>query len=341
MKNHPIQLDSLEPRRLCAVDLIVSVTTNGTTVAAPDDRLPAIFDAEVTIRNIGSTQALGTFTGDLYISKNQAIGSDDHKVGTFTTAPNATLNAGQSIKVNASLGRDIGASATAGEYFLIAVVDPQNQIFETNDNNNTNTTSAPVVAVTTTKQPPSITGTGGNDVIILNATAKNLLVTFNGLNTYIELDEDSVIPINAGSGNDKVIATGDVAVKLSVTGAGGNDTIQGGSGDDELSGANGKDRILGGAGNDYLLGGASNDYLNGQLGNDTLSGAGGKDRLFGDYGKDYLLGGASNDYLDAVTVSSTAQDTEADTLSGNAGTDTGLYDADEDVSAGIEIAQTI
>src|SRR6187402_1321529 len=98
MQQSRFELDALEHRRLLAVDLIVSVTANGSTVSTPEDRLPAVFDAEVTIRNIGTTQALGTFTGDVYISKNGAIGSDDHRVGTFTTPINTTLNSGASTR---------------------------------------------------------------------------------------------------------------------------------------------------------------------------------------------------------------------------------------------------
>jgi len=337
-------LDSLEARRLLAVDLVCFVETNGTTVAVPDDVLPGVFDAEVTIRNIGSTAALGTFTGDIYISKNGAIGSDDHKVGTFTTPINTPLASGQSITVNATLNTRIGDTATAGDYFLLVRVDPNNQVLESNNGNNDNGTEDPVVAVTTTEQPPSLMGTEGNDTIIVNSTADNIILSFNGIHTFVERELGTVVTINAGSGNDRVIATTDVNSRLVITGAGGNDTLQGGGGNDELSGANGKDRVLGGPGNDYLLGGAANDYLNGEVGNDTCSGAGGKDRLFGDFGSDSLIGGASNDLLDAVSVTSEdeeAEDEDTDIISGNAGTDTGVYDADEDAIASIEIKQTV
>src|SRR5436305_904405 len=94
---------------------------------------------------------------------------------------------------------------------------------------------------------PKVLVVGGPKPAIAQSPA-HLFVTFNGVGRVRGLDVEKLV-IDGGTGNDKIVATVDVLTKLSITGAGGNDTIVGGTGDDELSGANGKDRILGGGGN--------------------------------------------------------------------------------------------
>jgi hypothetical protein len=195
----------------------------------------------------------------------------------------------------------------------------------------------PDVGLKATSQQASIfnqtvLGTAGDDVIrITTGPTGALSVRVNDRIELLDVGLSSV-SIDAGSGNDTVIADPAVTTRLLITGSGGEDTIVGGSGNDELSGANGKDRILGGAGNDYLLGGAHNDYLNGQSGNDRCSGGGAKDRIIGDSGADWLLGGNGNDVLFA------ADGGERDSVSGHAGTDT-LYGWDDgiDILASLEI----
>ncbi|MGB7159480.1 MAG: FG-GAP-like repeat-containing protein [Tepidisphaeraceae bacterium] len=203
-----------------------------------------------------------------------------------------------------------------------------------------------------------ITGSDAADVVAITRAGGNVRVSKNGIVTnfpFVSVVSIDVRPaggndvvtlgpnirttfVDAGTGNDRVLADAALTANVAVTGAGGNDTIVGGGGNDELSGANGKDRILGQGGNDYLLGGASNDYLLGGAGNDICSGAGGKDRVLGDGGNDYLLGGNGNDLLDAVVLIDGVEG--IDTVSGNAGVDTGVVRLD-DIVAGVENLTTV
>lgn len=99
----------------------------------------------------------------------------------------------------------------------------------------------------------------------------------------------------------------------SIMGMDGDDTIASGNGDDTIDGGPGKDSILGQDGNDFILGGPGNDALHGGAGDDSLEGQGQDDKLFGLTGNDLLRGGDGND-----------------SLFGDAGDDTlaGMQDAD-------------
>jgi Ca2+-binding RTX toxin-like protein len=74
--------------------------------------------------------------------------------------------------------------------------------------------------------------------------------------------------------------------QASLSGLGGNDTLNGGRT---------ADMLLGGDGNDVLLGGAGDDTLRGQNGDDKLYGDAGNDTLAGGAGSDLLSGGDGND----------------------------------------------
>ena len=123
-----------------------------------------------------------------------------------------------------------------------------------------------------------------------------------------------------GSGESYVVfGVKETTVALSLTGAGGDQTIQGGSlgdtvlaraGDDTVFGHQGDDTLFGNRGNDTLNGGTGSDRLYGQNGNDVLNGNRGNDRLRGNDGddilnglrnNDHLKGGAGNDTLDGGT----------------------------------------
>jgi hypothetical protein len=104
-----------------------------------------------------------------------------------------------------------------------------------------------------------------------------------------------------------------------IYGGDGNDVISGGSSNDYLFGENGNDTLSGGNQNDILDGGANVDRLYGNAGNDTMYGGGGNDRLEGDDGNDSFRGGAGNDTL-------FAQDSFADILKGDGGSDSAQFD---------------
>jgi Ca2+-binding RTX toxin-like protein len=91
-------------------------------------------------------------------------------------------------------------------------------------------------------------------------------------------------------------------------------TLRGGDGNDILYGAGGTDSIHGDSGLDLIDGGGSNDFIYGGSGNDTMFGNDGDDQLKGDSGNDWLSGGAGNDLL----LGSAGDDL----LDGEAGNDT-------------------
>lgn len=107
----------------------------------------------------------------------------------------------------------------------------------------------------------------------------------------------------AASAPGAALASGVIAPRLMVGGAGsngltagqGDDRVYGNRGDDTISGLGGKDLLAGEAGNDVLYGGGNNDFLIGGDGNDRLLGQGGNDRLLGGRGSDRFLGGTGAD----------------------------------------------
>ena len=166
------------------------------------------------------------------------------------------------------------------------------------------------------------------------------------------------ISVTGDDGADSIDAT-TMALKVSLVGGVGNDTLRGGAGDDDLNGNadndtifgnGGKDTIQGGAGDDSLSGGdgddivlgqgSSNDTVSGGLGNDSIDGGDGTaDRLFevGDasmtltntqlvgLGTDTLVGIEAADLTggaSANTINSSAFTAGPVTLSGADGNDT-------------------
>jgi Ca2+-binding RTX toxin-like protein len=77
--------------------------------------------------------------------------------------------------------------------------------------------------------------------------------------------------VTGSGGNDTIDCTSADPGKT-INGNGGNDTITGTSFDDSLNGGDGDDTITGGVGNDVLTGGNGMDTLTGSAGNDRLSG---------------------------------------------------------------------
>ena len=151
----------------------------------------------------------------------------------------------------------------------------------------------------------SITGSDGDDAVILDASLSSFLgnVSLNGAAGDDSLDS-SAVAVNTvfagGAGND------------SLTGGGGRDIFDGGDGDDIATGEAGNDSLTGGAGNDNLSGGDDDDFLNGNSGNDTLFGGAGDDILLGGRDTDLLDGGADNDVVNG-------QGGTGDTVSGGGG----------------------
>ncbi|KNG95423.1 Hint domain-containing protein [Pseudaestuariivita atlantica] len=174
------------------------------------------------------------------------------------------------------------------------------------------------------------------------ATAGTDSVTFTQIESIIATDQADLIDqsisvnrpmtIDAGGGDDTVIASVNNAVGDSIDGGTGNDLIDGGDGNDTLLGGAGNDTIEageernigdddlvdGGAGDDVITSAEtdarSNDTLLGGAGNDTISVTGGSNNVLdGGDGADSITGGTGNDSLvggaDADTITAGGNDT--------------------------------
>ncbi len=177
----------------------------------------------------------------------------------------------------------------------------------------------------------NITGGGGNDrltgtagVNLLNGGAGNDVLD-GGLGADLLIGGSGADTADYSSRSASVVADPDGAADDGV--AGELDTIEtdvenltGGSGDDELTGA---------LGTNILAGGLGADVLDGAQGDDDLDGGDGSDDLTGGSGADLLRGGAGTDRL-------AGRDGGSDRIRCQAGTDTAILDAIDDVNGDCE-----
>ncbi|MCX7420357.1 MAG: calcium-binding protein [Planctomycetia bacterium] len=99
------------------------------------------------------------------------------------------------------------------------------------------------------------------------------------------------VSITGDDGTDSIDAT-TMALKVSLVGGAGNDTLRGGAGDDDLNGNADNDTIFGNGGKDTIQGGAGDDSLSGGDGDDTVLGQGSSnDTVSGGLGNDSIDGG--------------------------------------------------
>lgn len=120
----------------------------------------------------------------------------------------------------------------------------------------------------------SITGTSGNDAIVITidpANSSRLRVSDNGVVSRFLISEVGRINANLFKGHDLFTIGDTITIPASVNGAGGRDTILGGAGRDTLNGGEGDDLINGRAGKDLLIGGEGSDEIYGGPGKDTVS----------------------------------------------------------------------
>ncbi|MEZ5099239.1 MAG: hypothetical protein R3C15_05440 [Thermoleophilia bacterium] len=161
-----------------------------------------------------------------------------------------------------------------------------------------------------------VAGTPGDDVLVVRAPARvralagddRIVIAAGGwprAGTHVD----------AGPGDDVVVAAAGSASLDTVLGGAGNDVLRGGAQDDTLLGGTGDDRLDGGTGRDLLAGGPGDDRLvggpaavvrwqrdldrlDGGAGDDVLRGGARGDVLLGRAGRDVLVGGAGRDELD-------------------------------------------
>lgn len=134
-------------------------------------------------------------------------------------------------------------------------------------------------------------GAGTNDLLRevadANLTLTNAKLTGLGTDTLVGIE---FAELTGGAGDNSLNASA-FTYPVTLSGAGGNDSLVGST--SKVSVLNGND------GNDTLLGGNANDTLMGGDGADSLVGGKGADKLCGQEGDgDVLVGGAGNDTLD-------------------------------------------
>ena len=92
----------------------------------------AVLNYTFRLRNTGSGDAPGDFVVNAYISEDQTLSADDVQDGTV---PTGNYAAGAVVS-NISGASTIPAGAAPGTYYLILVVDDNDEIAESNENNN-------------------------------------------------------------------------------------------------------------------------------------------------------------------------------------------------------------
>ena len=142
-----------------------------------------------------------------------------------------------------------------------------------------------------------ISGTDGNDTIIVGLDGTNLTVNENGAVSTFAVADVKRIEINGGNGNDILTVNEAVNIMAVLKGGKGDDTLTGGSAGDLLQGLGGNDILIGGPGNDHITGNKGNDIILGAEGNDRLEGNKGSDQIDGGSGNDRISGDGSNDLL--------------------------------------------
>jgi Ca2+-binding RTX toxin-like protein len=175
-----------------------------------------------------------------------------------------------------------------------------------------------------------VTGTSGNDVIVIEPRPSNssqIRVKRNGqlLGIFSRSAVQHIVAFGL-AGNDTMIVNATLSQQATLFGDAGNDLLFAGRGADGLDGGTGNDRLFGGGGNDTLCGGDGNDFVYGQAGNDLLGGDAGNDRLFGEAGNDQLQGSAGNDFLYGGTG--------GDLLFGQTGNDQLFGESGNDIAVG-------
>src|SRR5437773_208451 len=91
-----------------------------------------------------------------------------------------------------------------------------------------------------------ITGSGGDDQIVLRKTTTSIILTINGHSQSFASRKVRSIRVDGGRGNDSINDA--VNVPATLLGSGGNDKITGGAADDSINGGAGKDTLNGGKG---------------------------------------------------------------------------------------------
>lgn len=138
-------------------------------------------------------------------------------------------------------------------------------------------------------------GSGTDRVSYFDATSSVIVSLSAGVGSLGFADGDtydSIEDVFGSQYNDTISGDGG---NNSLNGFLGNDTIYAGGGADTVVGDDGTDRLFGSAGNDQVYGGDGTDFLYGGDNNDIILGGQSGDFLYGGTGDDALAGGAGAD----------------------------------------------
>lgn len=299
--NRRLTYEPLEAKRVFAADLsLTGFTGNG-------------FDLVVTFDV--ANEAVAAFDVNLYRSNDGTTLGDLLATIEVTDAYNRSVGTGRVVTISPNFS-DVGS-----DYKLIAVLDANNEVGESNEDNNKSVFSGGVFQ--TADGTVHIHGTPAADSISIGQS-DNVDVVFNGANFAFAPSGVSAVRVRAHAGNDSVVSGIAADKAFAAFGGDGNDTITGGAGADVIYAGYGDDLLNGGAGNDTLHGDNGSDVINGQAGNDALY-SGMNTASYGGYG-DALYGGDGNDALYG--------DDGTDLLRGEAGNDTITCGSGNDVAYG-------
>ena len=186
-----------------------------------------------------------------------------------------------------------------------------------------------------------VRGTRAADTIVVAVARGVVTVQAEGasIGTFRQTQLTRVI-VESGAGDDYVEVSGLFTRPAQLDGGDGDDILTGGKGKDLLLGGTGNDELAGGRGNDILIGGAGADALDGGDNNDLLvAGATSFEADPGALLRLSLVNNAPKSHaaklkkggvpaLDATTL----LDSDADVLTGRAGTDWFVADATDAIS---------
>jgi VCBS repeat-containing protein len=155
-----------------------------------------------------------------------------------------------------------------------------------------------------------VTGTAGNDTIVVRPSGDRVLVELNGsvLGNFLRSEVTGKIRMKGLDGNDHLRVSLALPNSSELLGGAGNDVLYGGNSSDLLFGGGGNDRVIGRGGNDILVGGDGNDTLKAGAGSDVMIGGAGADQLYGSLGTDVLIGGFTNFDSDIAALTAIANE---------------------------------
>jgi hypothetical protein len=134
-----------------SVDLTAAIVQQPTGAVFVGSRNPARASATARVLNSGSTSAVGTLTAAIYASSAATFDATAVAIGSVAV-PRTTIRAGQSRAVRIPI--TLPAGTPAGSYHLFVVINPTNDIIETNTTNNIATSLSPLVVTNTIPPKP-------------------------------------------------------------------------------------------------------------------------------------------------------------------------------------------